>query len=107
MHSRLRELERFDRWLLSITQWELRQVALLVALAVDVPQVWLSSQIPPDMDAVTPVAGVVRKNNSALRISTIRAMGRNVRLTLRSGRIADVTSAESRRNNVTHLSATR
>ena len=45
---------------------------------------------------------VVRKNNSALRISTIRAIGSDVRSTLRVGRIADVTSAESRRNNVTH-----
>ena len=34
---------------------------------------------------------VVRKNNSALRISTIRAIGSDVRLTLRIGRIADVT----------------
>ena len=34
---------------------------------------------------------VVRKNNSALRISTIRSIGSNVRLTLRIGRIADVT----------------
>jgi hypothetical protein len=50
---------------------------------------------------------VVRKNNSALRISTIRAIGSDVRSTLRVGRIADVTSAESRRNNVTHLLATR
>jgi hypothetical protein len=68
-------------------------------------------RVPGASTAITvlpPFAGVVvRKNNSALRISTIRAMGRNVRLTLRSGRIADVTSAESRRNNVTHLSATR
>ena len=61
MHSRLEELERFDRWLLSMTQWELRQVALLVALAVNVPQVWLSSQIPFDMDAGTPVAGLEAK----------------------------------------------
>src|SRR5215472_13502818 len=50
---------------------------------------------------------VVRKNNSALRISTIRAIGSDVRLTLRVGRFADVTSAESRRNNVMHSLATR
>ena len=35
--------------------------------------------------------GVVRKNNSALRISRIRAIGSDVRSTLRIGRIADVT----------------
>ena len=49
---------------------------------------------------------VNRKNNSALRISTIRARGSDVRLKLQVGRIADVTSAESRRNNVMHLLAT-
>src|SRR5260370_37897931 len=37
---------------------------------------------------------VVRKNNSALRISTIRAIGSDVKSTLRVGRIADVTSAD-------------
>src|SRR5260370_32767431 len=46
---------------------------------------------------------VVRKNNTALRISRIRAIGSDVRLTLRGGRIVDVTSAEARRNNVTYL----
>jgi hypothetical protein len=50
---------------------------------------------------------VVRKNNSALRISTIRVMGRDVRFDVTGRRISDVTSAESRRNNVTHLLATR
>src|SRR5215471_8289130 len=34
---------------------------------------------------------VVRKNNSALRISTIWAIGSDVRSTLRIGRIADIT----------------
>jgi len=34
-------------------------------------------------------------------------IGSDVRSTLRVGRIADVTSAQSRRNNVTHLLATR
>jgi hypothetical protein len=43
---------------------------------------------------------VVCKNNSALKISTIRAISSDVRSTLRVGRIADVTSTESRRNNV-------
>ena len=33
---------------------------------------------------------VVRKNNPALRISTIRAIGSDDKLTLRIGRIADV-----------------
>src|SRR5215831_1885283 len=47
------------------------------------------------------------KNNSALRISTIRAIGSDVKSTLRVGRFADVTSAEPRRNNVMHLLATR
>ena len=56
---------------------------------------------------ISSVARVVRKNNSALRISTIRAIGSDVRLTLRVGRFADVTSAESRRNSVMHLLATR
>ena len=36
-------------------------------------------------------APVVRKNNSALRISTIRAIDSDVKSTLRVGRIADVT----------------
>jgi hypothetical protein len=52
-------------------------------------------------------APVVRKNNSALRISTIRALGSDVKSTLRVGRIADVTSADSRGNNVMHLLPTR
>src|SRR5262249_5019958 len=47
------------------------------------------------------------KNNSALRISTIRAIGSDVKSALRVGRFADVTSAEPRRNNVMHLLATR
>jgi hypothetical protein len=52
-------------------------------------------------------ARVVRKNNSTLRISTIRAIGSDVTSTLRVGRIADVTSADPRGNNVMHLFATR
>jgi hypothetical protein len=50
---------------------------------------------------------VVRKNNSALRISTIRAIGSDVKSTLRVGRIAEVTSVDPQGNNVMHLSATR
>jgi hypothetical protein len=51
--------------------------------------------------------GVVRKNNSALRISAMRAIGSDVKSTLRVRRIAEVTSAGPRRNNVKHLWATR
>jgi hypothetical protein len=50
---------------------------------------------------------VIRKSNSVLRISTISAIDSDVRSTVRVGRIADVTSAESRCNNVMHLLATR
>jgi hypothetical protein len=46
---------------------------------------------------------VVRKNNTALRISRIRAIGSDVKSTLRVGRIADVTSADPRGNNVWQL----
>jgi hypothetical protein len=42
--------------------------------------------------AAAPVwKAVVRKNNSAFEISWIRAIGSDVRSTLRIGRIADVT----------------
>jgi superfamily II DNA or RNA helicase len=52
-------------------------------------------------EAIQPSASaVVRKNNSTLRISIIRAIGSDVTSTLRVGRIADVTSADPRGNNV-------
>ena len=56
---------------------------------------------------VKTLTAVVRKNNSALKISTIRALASEVKSTLRVGRIADVTSADPRGNNVIHLFATR
>ncbi len=55
MHSRLEELERFDRWLLSRTRWELRQIALLIALTINVPQPWILLRMPLDTDAVMSV----------------------------------------------------
>ena len=55
MHTRLAELERFDRWLLSRTRWELRQIAMLIALAINIPQAWILSRMPFDTDAVMSV----------------------------------------------------
>ena len=55
MDSRLEELERFDRWLLSRTHWELRQIALLLALAINIPQAWILCRMPLDTDAVISV----------------------------------------------------
>jgi radical SAM superfamily enzyme YgiQ (UPF0313 family) len=77
----------------------------------EVRRAWLEAYSPTAteraLESIAAEPAVVRKNNSALRISTIRAIGSDVRLTLRVGRIADVTWAESRRNNVMHLLATR
>ena len=55
MHSRLEELERFDRWLLSRTRWELRQITLLIALTINITQAWILSRMPLDTDAVMSV----------------------------------------------------
>jgi hypothetical protein len=51
-------------------------------IVVNLVEVWNRDRIEFPVD---------RKNNSALRISTMRAIGSDVRLTLRIGRIADVT----------------
>ena len=55
MRARLEGLERFDRWLLSRTRWELRQIAMLIALAINIPQAWILSRMPFDTDAVMSV----------------------------------------------------
>jgi hypothetical protein len=52
MCSRLERLEQLDRWLLSRTPWELLQIALLVALTINIPQVWILSRMPLDTDFV-------------------------------------------------------
>jgi len=59
-------------------------------------QKWMKAGVLEDGERLeteqgTPQGAVVRKNNSALRISTIWAIGSDVRSTLRIGRIADVT----------------
>ena len=38
--SRAAELERLDNWLLARSAWRLRQLALLIALAINVPNAW-------------------------------------------------------------------
>jgi hypothetical protein len=56
---RLKELERLDRWLLSRTRTELRQMALLVAMAVNFPNAWVLSHSPaaPDVAVTTAMVG--------------------------------------------------
>jgi hypothetical protein len=55
LDPRLKELERFDRWLLSRTRTELRQIALLAALTVNFPNAWVLSHCPvaPDVAVTT------------------------------------------------------
>jgi hypothetical protein len=55
MHSRLEALERFDRWLLSRPRWQLRQIALLIALTINIPQALILSQMALDTDVVASV----------------------------------------------------
>ena len=55
MHSRLEALERFDRWLLSRPRWQLRQIALLIALTINIPQAWIVFLMPLLTDAVLSV----------------------------------------------------
>jgi hypothetical protein len=52
---RLQELERLNRWLLSRTRTELRQMAVMVALIVNFPNAWMLSHSPvaPDVAATT------------------------------------------------------
>ena len=57
MHSKLEGLGRLDHWLLSRTRWELRQIALLIALVINVPQAWMFFRTPLDIDAGTTVSG--------------------------------------------------
>ena len=52
MHSRLEGLERFDLWLLSRPRWQLRQIALLIALTINITHAWILSLVPPLTDAV-------------------------------------------------------
>jgi len=55
MHSRLEGLERFDLWLLSRPRWQLRQIALLIALTINIPQALILSVMPLLTDAVLSV----------------------------------------------------
>jgi len=57
---RLAELDRFDRWLLSRTPTELRQIILLVALTTNLLNAWLLSYLPVVMDGATNATVMVR-----------------------------------------------
>ena len=59
-NPRLAELERFDRWLLSRTPPELRQITLLVALTTNLVNAWLLSHFPLVMDGATNATMMVR-----------------------------------------------
>ena len=52
-NTRLEELERFDRWLLSRTPTELRQIILLVALTTNLLNAWLLTHFPLVIDGGT------------------------------------------------------
>jgi len=41
-------LERIDRWLLSLSGWQLRHLALLLGLILNVPTAWASFRLPFD-----------------------------------------------------------
>jgi hypothetical protein len=58
---RLKELERFDRWLLSRTRIELRQMALLAALTVNFPNAWVLSHCPVAPDVALNTVPVLRR----------------------------------------------
>jgi len=53
MDPRLDQLDRIDRWLLSQSKWELRRIALLIALTLNVPVAWAESRMPVDLDSIT------------------------------------------------------
>jgi hypothetical protein len=41
-------LNRLDRWLLSLSPWQIRQLALLLALLLNLPVAWASFRLPCD-----------------------------------------------------------
>lgn len=49
----LDRLNRVDRWLLSQSKWELRRIALLIALIVNLLVAWAASRIPVDLATIT------------------------------------------------------
>jgi hypothetical protein len=53
MEPRLDQLDRVDRWLLSQSRWQLRRIALLIALTINVPVAWAESRMPVDLDTMT------------------------------------------------------
>ena len=48
--SRLGELERMNNWLLALSAWRLRRLALLIALAINVPNAWTLYRSGPDQE---------------------------------------------------------
>lgn len=46
MNPRLEQLDRVDAWLLSLTTWQLRQLALIIALTINLPNAWLMAHLP-------------------------------------------------------------
>ena len=48
--SRLGELERMNNWLLALSAWRLRRLALLIALAINVPNAWTLYRSGPDTE---------------------------------------------------------
>ena len=53
MDPRLEHLERLDRWLLSRGKWELRGIALLIALVLNVPIAWAESRLEVDPSTIS------------------------------------------------------
>ena len=53
MDPKLNRLDRLDRWLLSQSKWELRRIALLIALMINVPVAWAESRMPVDLATIT------------------------------------------------------
>ena len=43
--------EHVDAWLLSLTKWQLRQLALIIALTINIPNAWLMEHCTYAFDA--------------------------------------------------------
>jgi hypothetical protein len=61
MNQRLYQLDRLDAWLLSLTKWQLRQLALMLGMTINLPNAWLLSRCPytPDQSGLPVIAGMV------------------------------------------------
>ena len=52
MNRRLEQLDRVDRWLLSLNLWQLQRIVLLIALAINIPITVAESQMSIDFATI-------------------------------------------------------